>query len=50
MIQGGDFINHDGTGKASIYGDSGFSDENLDSYKHDRPGVVGTVCLVLSLQ
>lgn len=50
MIQGGDFINHDGTGKASIYGDSGFPDENLDSYKHDRPGVVGTVCLVLSLQ
>ena len=40
MIQGGDFINHDGTGKASIYGDSGFPDENLTSHKHDRPGMV----------
>jgi peptidylprolyl isomerase len=41
MIQGGDFINHDGTGKASIYGDSGFPDENLVSHQHDRPGMVG---------
>ena len=40
MIQGGDFINHDGTGKASIYGDSGFPDEDLTSHKHDRPGMV----------
>lgn len=40
MIQGGDFINHDGTGKASIYGDSGFPDENLASHNHDRPGML----------
>mmetsp|Transcript_1712 Transcript_1712/g.2630 ORF Transcript_1712/g.2630 Transcript_1712/m.2630 type:complete len:210 (-) Transcript_1712:724-1353(-) len=40
MIQGGDFINHDGTGKASIYGDSGFPDEDLTSHKHDRPGML----------
>ncbi|KAK4217608.1 peptidyl-prolyl cis-trans isomerase H [Rhypophila sp. PSN 637] len=39
MCQGGDFINGDGSGSATIYGTSKFADENFQ-LKHDQPGLL----------
>lgn len=41
MIQGGDFLHNNGTGKCCIYGASTFADENF-LHKHDQPGLLSS--------
>lgn len=39
MLQGGDFLNGDGTGSTCIYGTKTFADENF-TVKHDAAGLL----------
>lgn len=46
MVQGGDFLNADGSGSFSIYGDK-FEDENF-ALKHDAAGLLSMVSVMFS--
>lgn len=49
MVQGGDFLNGDGTGSASIYGVKNFADESF-ALTHERAGLMSmAVCSTLRL-
>ena len=48
MIQGGDFVNSDGTGLTSIYGGP-FADENF-IHKHTGPGLLSMVYLCVCVR